>query len=111
MFYRGRMACQMQLSEHAFVQHAPSHTHHAPDTHQAAASAVWMGPEASKGLWQVYTPLVQDLLTRSVRLDRWHPLQADPRCRRTCDRYSAAQSVQRAHEHNGPSVVSASTHS
>lgn len=70
-----------------------------------------MGPEASKGLWKVYNPLVQELLTRSVRLDRWHPLQADPRCRRTCDRYSAAQSVQRAHEHNGSSVhPSASMH-
>lgn len=60
-----------------------------------------MGHEATKGLWRVYNPLVQDLLARSVHMDRWHPLQVDPQCRRRCDRYAGAQSVRLAQEGMG----------
>ncbi len=76
-----------------------SHTHTTQTQTQAAA--VWMGHDATKGLWKVYNPLVQDLLAKSVHLDRWHPLQADPQCRRRCDKYAAAQSVRLAPGSNG----------
>ena len=78
-----------------------AHTHARTHTHTLSLSqisAVWMGHEATKGLWRVYSPMVQKLLDDSISLTRWHPLQLDRRCRRSCDSYAKAQSVHRARE-------------
>lgn len=48
-----------------------------------------MGAVGSSGRWEALPPtsLLGLVLERRVLLDRWHPTQVDPRCRRQCTHY------------------------